>query len=67
MDPSGQTDFYNAHIEGYIVPLTNETYTLTLTADDGVRLWFDGVLAIDKWFCRMVPQVISGPPHPRGG
>lgn len=49
VNPGGQTDYYNAHIEGYIVPQTNEAYTLTVTADDGVRLWFNGVLAVDKW------------------
>ena len=29
--------------------LTAATYTFTATADDGVRVWLDGSLLIDKW------------------
>jgi hypothetical protein len=28
---------------------TSETYTIYATADDGVRLWLNGVLLIDAW------------------
>jgi hypothetical protein len=28
----------------------NGNYQFTVTADDGVRLWIDGVLRLDKWF-----------------
>ena len=28
------------------------TYTLSATADDGVRVWVDGALLIDKWFAQ---------------
>lgn len=45
----GQSDYYNGRLEGYIVPTYSESYTLYVTADDGVRVWFDGVLVIDQW------------------
>jgi hypothetical protein len=32
-----------------LVPLYSEKYTLHLSVDDGVRLWIDGQLLLDKW------------------
>ena len=34
---------------GQIEPLYTETYTFQTSTDDGVRLWVDGQLIIDKW------------------
>lgn len=34
---------------GMVVPRYTETYTFYTTSDDGVRLWIDGQLIIDKW------------------
>ena len=31
------------------VPPTSGTYTLLVKADDGVRLWVDGLLVLDEW------------------
>jgi hypothetical protein len=35
---------------GRIHPTRTDTYTLITTTDDGVRLWLDGKLLIDRWF-----------------
>ena len=35
---------------GEMLPEFTETYSITVGANGGVRLWFDGELAIDKWF-----------------
>lgn len=46
----------------------NDTYRFTLTADDGVRLYLDNNLILDKWFDQMittytVDQQITGGTH----
>jgi RHS repeat-associated protein len=47
--PAGQGTYYNGRLEGLVTPKYNESYTLYVTADDGVRVWFDGALLIDAW------------------
>ncbi|MDD3315659.1 MAG: DNRLRE domain-containing protein [Syntrophaceticus sp.] len=47
--PAGQSTYYNGRLEGVVTPKYNESYTLYVTTDDGVRVWFDGVLLIDAW------------------
>lgn len=47
--PAGQGTYYNGRLEGFIKPQYNESYTFYVTADDGVRVWFDGALLIDAW------------------
>ena len=32
-----------------VIPTTTEAYTFYAAADDGVRLWINGVLVVDKW------------------
>lgn len=49
-DPNGITDNYNCVIEGYIMPLYNESYTLYLSGDDGIKLYFEDNLVINAWF-----------------
>ena len=34
---------------GELEPRYSESYTLTTSSDDGVRLWVDGRLLIDHW------------------
>ncbi|MEQ8849614.1 carbohydrate-binding domain-containing protein [Botrimarina sp.] len=34
---------------GLVEPLYSETYTFRTTTDDGVRLWVDGQLIVDRW------------------
>jgi PA14 domain/Chitobiase/beta-hexosaminidase C-terminal domain len=48
-DPSvGLTD-YTIRWTGSVQPQFNETYTFYTTTDDGVRLWVNGQLIVDKW------------------
>lgn len=35
--------------QGFVLPQFSEAYTFHVTADDGVRLWVDSTLVIDKW------------------
>lgn len=51
-DPSIPPTNYTVRWTGMVQPLFNETYTFYTTTDDGVRLWVNGQLLIDKW----VPQ-----------
>ena len=46
--PGVNADYFSARWTKTI-NLTGGTYQFTLTADDGVRLYLDGVLVIDKW------------------
>src|SRR5438045_505562 len=48
-DPSITADLFSARWTGMVVPRYAETYTFYTTTDDGVRLWIDGQLIIDKW------------------
>jgi glucose/arabinose dehydrogenase len=43
-------DNFSVRWEGTVIPPTSGTYTFSVTADDGVRLWVNNVLLIDKWF-----------------
>lgn len=48
-NPGGDRSTWNGRVEGYITALYTETYTFYATSDDGVRVWFDDVLVINKW------------------
>ncbi len=43
-------DNFSARWEGTVIPSVSGTYTFTLTGDDGIRLWVNNQLIIDKWF-----------------
>ena len=44
------TDFFTIRWVGQVQPYyPNQTYTFYTTSDDGVRLWVNGNLLIDKW------------------
>ncbi len=47
--PQGVENNYAGNISGFIKADYSETYTIHLSADDGVRLWIDGNLVIDDW------------------
>ena len=49
-DPSIGLTSYTVRWTGAVQPQFNENYTFYTTTDDGVRLWVDGQLVIDKWF-----------------
>lgn len=42
-------NYLNGRAEGTVIPQYSETYTLKVSRDDGIRLWIDGVLKLDKW------------------
>lgn len=42
-------DFFTVRWTGTVVPRFTESYTFYTTSDDGMRVWIDGQLVIDKW------------------
>ncbi|WP_165395983.1 PA14 domain-containing protein [Flavobacterium sp. J27] len=44
-----QADTFSASWIGQVKPKTTGTYTFYTNSDDGVRLWVNGVLLINKW------------------
>ena len=48
-DPSITADTFTVRWSGQVQPFYSQTYTFYTTTDDGVRLWVDGQLLIDKW------------------
>jgi YD repeat-containing protein len=53
------TDQFSVRWTGMISPRYSQTYTFYTTTDDGVRLWVDGQLIIDKWIDQ-APTTWSG-------
>jgi hypothetical protein len=51
-DPSIGPDTFSVRWTGQVQPRYSEIYTFYTKTDDGVRLWVNGTLLIDKW----VPQ-----------
>ena len=48
--PAGiSNDNFKARFSGYVQGLDAGTYTFYVTADDGIRLWVNNKLLIDKW------------------
>ncbi len=43
------TDNFSVRWTGYVKPANSQTYTFYLAADDGCRLWVNGVKLIDDW------------------
>lgn len=54
-DPLLPADFFTVRWTGYVEPLFSETYTFSVSSDDGCRLWVNDSLIIDKW----VPQATT--------
>ncbi|MEM6550592.1 MAG: PQQ-dependent sugar dehydrogenase [Planctomycetota bacterium] len=48
-DPAIGNNTFSARWTGQIEALYSERYTFTTTADDGIRLWVDDQLIIDRW------------------
>lgn len=47
--PGIGADTFSVRWTGSVVPRYSQTYTFSTTSDDGVRLWVDGRLVIDRW------------------
>jgi PA14 domain/Ricin-type beta-trefoil lectin domain-like/Secretion system C-terminal sorting domain len=43
-------DDFSVRWEGTVIPSVTGSYTFSVIADDGVRLWVNNQLVIDKWF-----------------
>ena len=54
----GATNF-SARWTGSVMPATTEAYTFYAAADDGVRLWINGTLVVDKWVDQGVTEYAS--------
>ncbi len=50
---------FSVRWEGEVLPRYTEEYTFRTTSDDGVRLWVDGKLIVDKWV-NQPPRTYSG-------
>ncbi len=48
-DPSMGSDDFSVRWTGRVQALYSQTYTLYTYTDDGVRLWVNGQLVIDRW------------------
>jgi PA14 domain-containing protein/galactose oxidase-like protein len=48
-DPSIGADTFSVRWTGQVQPQFSETYTFYTRTDDGVRLWVNGSLLVDKW------------------
>jgi hypothetical protein len=48
-DPNVSPDTFTVRWTGLVQPFYSQTYTFYTTTDDGVRLWVNGQLLIDKW------------------
>ena len=55
----GQTNF-TARWIGSVQPQYGETYTFTVVANDGVRLWVNGQLLVDDWNVHSTATTNSG-------
>jgi len=48
-DPAVGADNFSVRWTGEVEAAFTETYTFYVTADDGVRLWVDGIQLVDGW------------------
>jgi hypothetical protein len=48
-DPAIGPDTFSARWTGQVMPQYSQTYTFYARTDDGVRLWVNGQLLVDKW------------------
>nr|MBI5455482.1 hypothetical protein [Candidatus Levybacteria bacterium] len=42
-------DNFSVRWTGYVIPKTSENYTFYIRSDDGVRMWVNNILVINKW------------------
>jgi hypothetical protein len=48
-DPAIPQYNFSARWQGFVMPVSTETYTFYTRTDDGTRLWVDGQLLVDDW------------------
>lgn len=49
-------DHFSVRWSGQVQAQFSETYTFSVLTDDGVRLWVNNRLLIDKWFDQYIPE-----------
>lgn len=59
-------DTFSVRWTGTIKSKYSEVYTFYMTSDDGVRVWIDGQLLIDKWVAQ-ASELISLPINMKAG
>src|SRR4051812_28984691 len=59
-DASVPHDGFSARWTGKLTPTTGGDYRLITRADDGVRLWVDGTLVLDRWSDRALAADADG-------
>ncbi len=57
--PALDSDSFSARWEGWLEPRFGETHEFLTTTDDGVRLWVDGRLVIDRWFDQSASEAVG--------
>jgi hypothetical protein len=65
-DPRIPSDRFSIRWKGKIQPRYSETYTFHIAADDGVRLWIDGVQIINAWYYFGTGEVTASVPLTAG-
>ena len=65
-DPSVNSNNFSAKWEGQVQAIYDELYTFYTNTDDGVRLYIDGQLVVDKWIDQ-APTEHSGSIQLSGG
>ncbi len=58
-DPSLPADGFSVRWTGEIEAPASDTYTFHVFSDDGVRLWVNGQLLLDRWFDQWGPEAAS--------
>ncbi|MEK6572547.1 MAG: glycoside hydrolase family 3 N-terminal domain-containing protein, partial [Bacteroidota bacterium] len=51
-DSTIHDDHFSVRWTGKLVPAVSGVYKISVTTDDGVRLWIDGKLLVDSWYGR---------------
>ncbi len=63
----GLRDQFSARIEGELEAPVSGDYTVHVTADDGIRLWVDGALRVDRWVHQAATESSVALPGLRAG
>ena len=59
--PLINSNTFSARWTGRIMPLYSESYTFYATTDDGIRVWINNQLVIDRWFDQAPTEYASAP------
>ncbi|MBK8002257.1 MAG: hypothetical protein IPK15_27105 [Verrucomicrobia bacterium] len=60
-DPTIATNTFSARWTGRVMPLFSENYTFHTISDDGIRVWVNDQLIIDRWVDQAATEHSSAP------